>query len=97
MYMTQQTPGKVVEITANSNSVTDIVLLPGAAGMVADPQTGHLFVDDTGGGRIYEVDPQAQTAKLFKNLGAAVYGLALSADGQTLYAALYAANQVAGL
>jgi hypothetical protein len=96
IYMTQQSPGKVVEINANGNSVQDIVPLPAAAGMVADPLTGQLFVDDTGGGRIYAVDPQAQTSKLFKNLGAAVYGLALSADGHTLYAALYANNQVAG-
>jgi sugar lactone lactonase YvrE len=75
-----------VQINGNGSFNQVIVSLADAYGMVADPVTGHLFVDN-GHRQIYDVDPQAHTSTPFATIVGGLAGLAISADGSTLYAA----------
>jgi hypothetical protein len=95
IYMTQQSLGKVVQINDNGNFVKEIVSsLPYAGGMVANPRNGHLLVDD-GFDAIYDVDAQAHTSKPLVQ-GVSDYGLAITRDGRTVYAAGNSDNHVMG-
>jgi hypothetical protein len=95
IYMTQESSGKVVQLNATGNYLKDIVGgNVGASGIVANPQNGHLFVDD-GFNSIFDVDPQARTSKMFVQ-SSYDYGLAISPDGKTLYAADFVDNHVFG-
>jgi sugar lactone lactonase YvrE len=85
IYMTQQSSGNVVQLNATGNFVSNVVSVPGATGIAANPKNGHLFVDDDSY-NIYDVDPQAHTEKQLE-AGVADYGLAVSADGKIVYAA----------
>jgi hypothetical protein len=86
IYMAQLSSGRVVEInpdgTLNQVIVTGVPL---AAGIVANPTNGHLFVSTISNNQIFEVDPIARTKTLFAN--ASFDGLAISPDGSTLYGA----------
>jgi hypothetical protein len=86
IYMNELLNGQVVEInldgTLNQVIVTGVPL---AAGMVANPTNGHLFVSTIGNNQVWEVDPIAKTKSLFVN--ASFDGLAISADGTVLYGA----------
>jgi sugar lactone lactonase YvrE len=95
IYMTQENSGKVVQVNDTGNFVGDIVSnLLGASGIVANPKNGHLFVDN-GVDTIYDVDPKARTSKQFVQSGYD-YGLAITPDGGTLYAADFVGNHVMG-
>jgi hypothetical protein len=95
IYMTQQNSGKLVQLNDTGNFVKEIISnLPAATAMVANPKNGHLLVDDASY-TIYDVDPQARTAKPLVNL-VAHYGLAITPDGGTLYAAGFFDNHVTG-
>jgi hypothetical protein len=86
IYMTQLLNGQVVEI--NPDGTLNQVIVSGigkAAGIVASPTTGHLFVSTIDNNQVFEVDPFAKTASLFAN--ASFDGLVISADGGTLYGA----------
>jgi hypothetical protein len=98
IYMTQQTRGRVIYINDDGSANQDqlIARLPRAYGMVANPVTGHLFVDDGRGGHIYDVDPQGHTSTLFLTTTGRLAGLAISADGSTLYAANQTDDDVVG-
>lgn len=89
-YLTEQSAGKVVEVTSTGVFVQDIVSIGGATGIVGNPFNGHLYVSN--GGQIFEVDPVAKSFVVFNNAGAD--GLTLSADGSILYAE--AAGQIFG-
>ncbi len=86
IYMTQGINGDVVEINPNGTFNQKIVGGLGfALGIVADASSGHLFVSnqtDT----IFDVNPIAKTATPFVS-GVQIDGVALSADGKTLYGA----------
>ena len=88
-YLAQRTSGRVAEIDAGG-AFKEVVVggLPLALGILGDPFTGRLFVATTNAtnAAIYDVDPVAKTATVFANVDAD--GLALSADGGTLYAAV---------
>lgn len=95
IYMTQQSSQKVVQLNESGNFVRDVVGgLFNASGIVANPKNGHLFVDDATG-TIYDVDPQARTSRQFVESGSD-YGLAITPDGATLYAADAVGNHVIG-
>jgi sugar lactone lactonase YvrE len=95
IYMTQLTSAKLVQINDTGNFVAEILpSLPVASGMVANPKNGHLFVDDQTN-MIYDVDPKARTYKGFIDSGDD-YGLAITADGATLYGADSVNNNVMG-
>jgi hypothetical protein len=86
IYMSQ---GSNVVKLINNGASTQIVVsgIPGASAVLADPFNNMLYVDRSGNGApIYVVDPVAQTVNVFENVQAD--GLALSADGKTLYAAI---------
>ena len=87
IYMAQ---GSNVVKLINNGASTQVVVsgIPGgAAAVLADPFNNMLYVDRAGNGApIYVVDPVAQTVNVFENIAAD--GLALSADGKTLYAAI---------
>ena len=95
IYMTQLSSAKLVQINDTGNFVAEIIpSLPVASGMVANPKNGHLFVDDQTN-TIYDVDPKARTYKGFIDSGDD-WGLAITPDGATLYAADYVNNNVMG-
>jgi hypothetical protein len=86
IYMTQLNNGQVVEINPNGTLSQVIVTgVPLAAGIVANPTNGHLFVSTIGNNQIFEVDPIAKTKTLFAN--ASFDGMAISPDGSILYGA----------
>jgi hypothetical protein len=95
IYMTQQTSEDVVQLNANGNFVKQIASnMLNASGVVVNPRNGHLFVSDAYF-TIYDVDPQAHTATPFVQ-AVVDYGLAISPDGGTLYAAGINDNHVMG-
>jgi hypothetical protein len=94
-YLTQQSAGKLVQVNDTGNFVKEIVSsLFNASGMVVNPKNGHLFVDDAID-TISDVDPKTGSTRDFVK-GVNGYGLAISSDGGTLYAADFVANHVVG-
>ncbi len=81
-YLTNQSAGRVVEVSSTGVFIQNIVNIGGATGIVANPFNNHLYVST--GGQIFEVDPIAKTSSVFNN--AAADGLTISGDGATLYA-----------
>ncbi len=88
IYMTQPTAGDVVQLIDNGASTRVVVSgISGASAVLADPFDNLLYVDRSGfGAPIYVVNPIAKTVNVFVNVQAD--GLALSADGKTLYGAV---------
>jgi hypothetical protein len=85
IYMSQNPNGSVIQINEDGTFNQVIVSgIPGAAGMAVNRTNGHLFVSASSIGQIVDVDPVAQTSTLFVN--GVADGLAISADGSTLYA-----------
>jgi len=83
-----QIAGLVVQLDASGNpSATNRVYLPGATGLIADPYTGTLFCSNSNGITTINVDQNGQLS-----LGQTIEssegpdGMALSADGGTIYA-----------
>jgi hypothetical protein len=79
LYQAQQSSGEVDRIDNTGNFVQQIVtglqsVAPGATGMATNPNNGHLFVSTLGNGKIWDVDPIAQTKSVF---------VSQSADGVT--------------
>src|SRR5258706_4570844 len=85
IYMTRQGVGDVVQINQNGSLNQVIVTgLPYVTGIVANPVNGHLYVSTIGMNAVYEIDPVAKTKTSI--ITADIDGLALSADGSTLFA-----------
>ncbi len=88
IYLSQQTAGDVVQLINNGASTQAIVSgIPHASAVLADPFNNLLYVDSGFAAPIYVVDPVVKTLSLFQNVIAD--GLSLSADGKTLYGAIY--------
>ncbi|HZU34488.1 MAG TPA: putative Ig domain-containing protein, partial [Gemmataceae bacterium] len=100
LYATQQSKGDVVQLNSDGSIAATIAQIPHATGIVADPINGHLYVSGQSGSAfldtVFDIDPVADTVTPFFTKLARPDGLALSADGKTLYVALGASNQVAG-
>jgi hypothetical protein len=109
IYMNQQALGRLVQV--NNNGTINQVILSGLTnpiGIVANPISGHLFISDfvSGSGpgftnALEEVDPVAKTVSLFASVSpgdsnTGPDGVALSPDGNTLYAAIYGTSHVLG-
>src|SRR5207249_3572235 len=83
------------QLNDNGNFVREIASnLASASGLVVNPRNGHLFVDDSFN-TIWDVDPQARTSPPWLQ-SVTDYGLAISSDGGTLYAAGVYDNHVMG-
>jgi len=92
LYLAQQGLGRVIRLNANGTPVTDanavVASIAHATGLVANPVSGHLFVSVGGGaGQIWDVDPTTNAAAVWSVSVPNADGLAVSADGKTLYAA----------
>src|SRR5262249_53286176 len=90
----------VVRLNTDGTVAETIVNIPHVVGIVADPQSGRLFVSGGGGAyyrdTIYIVDPVAHTATPLVTGLSDPDGLTLSPDGRTVYTALPDNQQVAG-
>jgi len=91
-YLAQPAAGQVIRLNPNGTPVTGAnavaASIASATGIVANPATGHLFV--SGGDnstQIWDVNPTTNTASSWIAVQGAD-GMAVSADGRTLYAAL---------
>ena len=85
-YLTGRITGELWQLNPDGtlNQVID-ANIPNATGLVADPSNGHLYVSSLTNNNIYDVDPIAKTKTVIFN--ANFDGIALSADGKTLYGA----------
>jgi hypothetical protein len=87
MYLALAGAGEVIQV--NDDGTFNHIVVSGlteAAGLVADPADGHLFVSTVHQDNIWDVDPIAQTATLFVNTGKPD-GITITADASILYAA----------
>ncbi|HYR59369.1 MAG TPA: VCBS repeat-containing protein, partial [Chthoniobacteraceae bacterium] len=85
IYLGRGNDGDIVELNQDGTFKQEIVTgLSFPLGLVADPANGHLLV--AAGDTIFEVDPVAKTSTSF--ISASADGLAITADGKTLYAAV---------
>jgi len=98
VYMAQKSNGAVVQLNAAGGfSQTIVTGLGQAVGAQVSTTNGHLFVSAGGGGStIWDVDPVAKTATVWMSGLAGPDGLTLSADGSTLYVALYNGSNIFG-
>jgi WD40 repeat protein len=95
IYMTQQSSEDVVQLNANGTFEKVIANnMLNASGIAVNPQNGDLFVSDAYS-TIYDVNPKTDTATSFLH-PVVDYGVAVSPDGKTLYAAGIYDNQVMG-
>ncbi len=94
VYMTQRSNGDLVQINPSGTFNQNIVGLPLATGVVANPANGHLFVSDTSN-TIFDVNPISKTATPFVT-GIDFDGLSLSPDGNTLYGAADQTGHILG-
>src|SRR5262249_54059106 len=93
IYMTQQINGAVIQLNADGTFRQTVVTgLPAATGIAVDPRHGSLFVSSDAG-FIARVNPLTHTYDRFIN-NVHADGLAVSAAGTVLYAAL--ADRVVG-
>jgi len=93
IYMAQQFNGSVVQLNDNGTFNQTIAAVPAATGLAGNPSTGHLFVSNGSTG-IFEVDPIAKSAVLFRS--GDFDGIAMSSDGNVLYAANRGGQQIEG-
>jgi len=85
IYLARQGVGDVVQVNQNGSLNQVIVTgLPYVTGLVSNPLNGHLYVSTLGMNAVYEIDPIAKTKTLFT--AGDIDGLAISADGSTLFA-----------
>jgi hypothetical protein len=93
-YMAQQhaAGGGVVQISANGSFIRNVANgIAEATGIIANPSNGHLFVSTSlGGSSVFDVNPVTGAARVFANVQ--VDGMAITADGKTLYGAVVAGN-----
>jgi hypothetical protein len=86
IYMARQGIGDVVQLNQNGSLNQVIVTgLPFATGIVANPVNGHLYVSTLGVNSVYEIDPVAKTKTQVSAISEDIDGLAISANGSTLY------------
>ncbi|HEV2471431.1 MAG TPA: hypothetical protein VGS41_02120, partial [Chthonomonadales bacterium] len=88
--------GKIVQLNANGSWLQDIVDITDPVGIVANPFTGHLYVSGNSTGEIYDVDPIGKSAVVWLTGLNGPDGMALSADGGTLYVAYHSGADVVG-
>ena len=86
VYLAEQSAGRIVRLNNDGTYSADIVNVPAATGLVANPVTSLLYSSGYGYG-IYSIDPNATTptANLFKP--GTYDGLALDLSNGIMYAA----------
>ncbi|MBI1779375.1 MAG: hypothetical protein HYR63_28925 [Proteobacteria bacterium] len=96
IYMTQEFQADVVQLNING-TVNQVIVtgIPNATGIILNPVNGHLFVSSPNNNIIWDVDPARKTKQTFVNVFYAE-GLAITADGRTLYASIPNTGHVLG-
>ena len=87
IYLAEQGNGDVVQIDSTGKTIKNIASIPFATGIISNSFTGNLFVS-SGLDGIWNLNPLTGQKTLFEN-SASYDGMALSADGKTLYTANY--------
>lgn len=98
IYVAQSSNQAILQLNDNGTFNHSVVVgLPGVpVGLVTDPANGNLFVSSLSG-QVMEVDPIAGTPRQVLNLGGAIPdGLAITADGSTLFVDEDGTDQVLG-
>jgi hypothetical protein len=94
IYGANYSNGSIVELNQDGslNRVVTSGLPSGLAGLVINPNTGHLLVSDQNSGHIWDVNPTTGAASVFLN----EEGDGLSIAGNTLYVAHRGTQAVQG-
>jgi hypothetical protein len=95
IYMTQYGLGNVLQLNSNGTFMRTVAGVHSAAGIVANPSNGHLFVSDYDDNLVADVNPATGAVQTFVS-SSGPDGLVLSADGNTLYVAASVAGGIRG-
>jgi DNA-binding beta-propeller fold protein YncE len=94
IYLAEQGNGRVVQLNDNGTLNHLVTTMAGATGLTTNPTNGHLFLSTTtASGHVFDIDPTTGATidwtATHGGSGAGADGLTFSADGKTLYAAIF--------
>jgi hypothetical protein len=91
IYLAEQGNGRVSQLNDDGSFNHLVTLIGGATSIATNPTNGHLFISNVG--HIFDVNPltgaTTDWTATHLNSGAGADGLTFSADGKTLYAAIF--------
>jgi hypothetical protein len=86
IYLAQQFTGAVDQINPDGTFNHTLATYGGATAIVGNSATNHLYISNTAGGGIREIDLLGATVSIIGSTNGGADGLTVSADNSTIYA-----------